>query len=89
MLLIRSLTVSFDDESKEALEENMKEWQRRRQGGQTYESGGASNAKENNVVLPLGQGEWDEPLGLPLCLVCQNVRSRLCEEVLRCIRSEC
>lgn len=24
--------------------------------------------------LPLGQGEFDEPIGLPLIVVCQNVR---------------
>ncbi|KAJ9645829.1 hypothetical protein H2199_002870 [Coniosporium tulheliwenetii] len=25
-----------------------------------------------NVPTPLGPGEWDEPLGIPLCVVCQN-----------------
>ena len=24
-------------------------------------------------LLPLGQGEYDEPIGLPLIVVCQNV----------------
>ena len=24
-------------------------------------------------LLPLGQGEYDEPIGLPLVVVCQNV----------------
>lgn len=31
---------------------------------------GSSSGEDS--VLPLGPGEWDEPLGLPLCLVCQN-----------------
>jgi dynein light intermediate chain 1 len=30
-----------------------------------------SNALDN-VKVPLGRGEWDEPLGIPLCVVCQN-----------------
>lgn len=25
------------------------------------------------VTLPLGKGEFDEPIGLPLCVICQNV----------------
>jgi hypothetical protein len=25
-------------------------------------------------TLPLSQGEYDEPIGLPLVVVCQNVR---------------
>ena len=34
---------------------------------------------EADVNVPLGQGEWDEPLGIPLCVVCHNV----------CFRAEC
>lgn len=29
-------------------------------------------ATEDDVVLPLGPGEWEEALGLPLCVVCYN-----------------
>ena len=31
----------------------------------------ASNEGDSSV--PLGPGEWSDPLGLPLCVVCQNV----------------
>ena len=50
----------------------MKEWQHRRQGGPAYDSSG--NANEGNIMIPLSQGEWDEALGLPLCVVCHSVR---------------
>ena len=53
--------------------EIMEEWQQRRRGpGVGYEGSGGGLA-EGNVVIPLGPGEWDEALGLPLCVVCHNV----------------
>jgi len=33
---------------------------------------GTSVATDGDVSLPLGPGEWEEALGLPLCVVCQN-----------------
>lgn len=53
----------------------MKEWQQRKRGLPTYDTGGSSTGNETSVTLPLSQGEWDEPLGLPLCVVCHGVRS--------------
>lgn len=47
-------------------------WRDRGRGGSTLDSGG-STATEGDVSLPLGPGEWEEALGLPLCVVCQNV----------------
>lgn len=58
--------MSLDDASKLVLEENI----------QILQDKGRNLAQEGssieNVKIPLGPGEWDEPLGLPLCVVCQN-----------------
>lgn len=32
------------------------------------------------VTMPLGPGEWDEGLGIPMCVVCQGVRAKLSSE---------
>ena len=74
IILIRSITTSLPDDSKQALEEIMKEWKEKKRGISSYDAGATSGGNETNVALPLGQGEWDEPLGLPLCVVCHNVR---------------
>ena len=49
-------------------------WRDRGRGGNALDGGGTSNTAEGDVSLPLGPGEWEEALGLPLCVVCQNVR---------------
>ncbi|KAF1999050.1 dynein [Amniculicola lignicola CBS 123094] len=67
--VLRSLIVSLDDASKEVLEENIMVLQDKGRGGASEASG--ANASDS-VKMPLGQGEWDEPLGIPLCVVCQN-----------------
>lgn len=59
--------MSLDEESKHAMEENVVHWRDTKRGN-TLEG---SNPSED-TALPLGPGEWDEPLGLPLCIVCQN-----------------
>lgn len=48
-------------------------WRDRGRGGNSLDGGGVSNSIEGDVSLPLGPGEWEEALGLPLCVVCQNV----------------
>jgi dynein light intermediate chain 1 len=64
--VLRSLILSLDDASKMVLEENI----------QTLQDKGRNMVSEassmENVKIPLGPGEWDEPLGIPLCVVCQN-----------------
>lgn len=64
--VLRSLILSLDDASKVVLEENI----------QTLQDKGRSIVSEgsglDDVKIPLGPGEWDEPLGIPLCVVCQN-----------------
>lgn len=50
----------------------MKNWRESRGG-----SPAGANTLDSlpDVSLPLGPGELDEELGLPLCVVCQNVSS--------------
>ncbi|KAJ4299698.1 hypothetical protein N0V90_004944 [Kalmusia sp. IMI 367209] len=66
--VLRSLILSLDDASKEVLEENISTLQDK---GRTV-GGSESNSALENVKVPMGPGEWDEPLGIPLCVVCQN-----------------
>ena len=52
----------------------MVSWRERGRGGNALDGGGVNNSSDADVSLPHGPGEWDEALGLPLCVVCQNVR---------------
>ena len=53
----------------------MLSWRDRGRGGGSTNLDGTGTAAgaEGDVSLPLGPGEWDDWLGLPLCVVCQNV----------------
>jgi dynein light intermediate chain 1 len=53
--------------------EVMISWRDRGRGTTTLDGVGVSTSAEGDVTLPLGPGEWEEALGLPLCVVCQNV----------------
>lgn len=66
--VLRSLILSLDDGSKEVLEENITTLQDK---GRII-GGAEGNSALDNVKVPMGPGEWDEPLGIPLCVVCQN-----------------
>ncbi|KAF6239753.1 hypothetical protein HO173_002299 [Letharia columbiana] len=68
--MIRDITSSLGDAPTESMERTMKEWQQRKRGISAYDTGSTGN--EGSVTLPLSQGEWDEPLGLPLCVVCHG-----------------
>lgn len=65
--MLRSLVLSLDDATKEALEENTALLQAK---GRNL--GGEGSTALEDVKVPMGPGEWDETLGLPLCVVCQN-----------------
>ncbi|KAH6605274.1 hypothetical protein Trco_006981 [Trichoderma cornu-damae] len=58
------------------MEEVMNTWKERGRGGSSVNLDGTPSATaangDSNGSLPLGPGEWTEPLGLPLCVVCQN-----------------
>ena len=65
---LRSLLLSLNDDCKDALEENIKNW--RGKGRNTsIDPSILSQAGPDSIF---GPGEWDEPLGLPISVVCQN-----------------
>ena len=84
--MLRDITSSLGDAPTESMEQTMKEWQQRKRGISTYDTGGSNTGNEGSVTLPLNQGEWDEPLGLPLCVVCHGVRTfvYIVENLLGC-----
>lgn len=52
----------------------MTDWRERRRGGRvTTDAGDGLAELKEDVFVPLGAGEWDEAVGLPICVVCQNV----------------
>ncbi|KAI9783301.1 MAG: hypothetical protein M1816_001433 [Peltula sp. TS41687] len=76
--LVRSLLASLDHDCQDVMERAMKDWQRERRTGGSH-AGAAGGSSTNtklgilpDVSLPLGPGELDDMLGLPLCVVCQN-----------------
>lgn len=66
--LLTLVTSSLDEASQFALQENMSAWQHRR------DRDIATSMTDNHTPLPLGPGEHDDPLGLPLLVVCQNAQ---------------
>jgi dynein light intermediate chain 1 len=60
------------------MEEVMSAWKERGRGGAATNLDGTPSAtatgSDGDSSLPLGPGEWEEPLGLPLCVVCQNAQ---------------
>ncbi len=78
--LLRQLLESLDDERQDAMSELMTSWRNRGRGGSgssggVYKSEGGSRvgSTTEEISIPLGPGEWDDPLGLPLCVICQHV----------------
>lgn len=71
---LKEVLTSLDEDTKDVMEEIMNEWQQRRRGGNAYDLSGSGTANnESSITIPLGPGEWDEALGLPLCVACYNV----------------
>ncbi len=71
---MRQVLASLDHETEEVMQEIMTEWRERRRGESVAaDSGGGNSDLKENVSIPLGPGEWDEALGIPICVVCQNV----------------
>jgi dynein light intermediate chain 1 len=71
--LLRTLSVSLDKDCVEKMEEIMVNWRDRGRGGNSLDGSGVNSTNEGDFSLPLGPGEWEEALGFPLCVVCQNV----------------
>ena len=72
MRLLRSVLISLDDETKMVMEEVMTDWRDHKRGADTSSYTAGSGGP---VSIPLGPGEWDEGLGIPMCVVCQGVRT--------------
>ncbi|KAI2614997.1 putative motor protein [Hypoxylon sp. NC1633] len=73
LLLLRTVIMSLSPECKETMEEVMNSWKDRgRTGGSVNLDGTGAVAAEGDVALPVGAGEWEDGLGLPLCVVCQS-----------------
>ncbi|KAG9244633.1 dynein light intermediate chain-domain-containing protein [Calycina marina] len=70
--LLRTLFSSLEGDCKEKMEAVMLSWRDRGRGAHSLDGGGSSGTNEGDVSLPLGPGEWEEALGLPLCVVCQS-----------------
>jgi dynein light intermediate chain 1, cytosolic len=72
--LMRAVISSLDDEVKVAMEENMNDWKEQRVGPDAPHAqsaaGDGPSAERVSQIPPLGPGEWDEGLGLPLSVVC-------------------
>lgn len=70
----------INTEARNEMEEVMSAWTERGRGGASVNLDGTATAAatggtgDGDGLLPIGPGEWSEPLGLPLCVVCQNVR---------------
>lgn len=73
VLFLKEVVSSLDEETRDIMELYMKEWQQRRRGG-AHDAGG-SGMNDAGVELPLSSGEWDESLGLPICVVCHSVNN--------------
>lgn len=69
--LLRSVLLKLDDQTKIVMEEVMSEWKDRKRGLDSASTGVANTG--GPATIPLGPGEWDEELGVPLCVVCQGV----------------
>ncbi|OAA60249.1 dynein light intermediate chain [Niveomyces insectorum RCEF 264] len=70
ILLLRTVLVALSPECKEVMEEAMLRWRERGRGGPVNLDG--TTAAVDGDALPPGPGEWEDALGLPLCVVCQN-----------------
>ncbi|KUL92156.1 hypothetical protein ZTR_02520 [Talaromyces verruculosus] len=69
--LLRSVLISLEDSTKIVMEEVMTEWKDKKRGLDPNSATGVTNSG-GPVSIPLGPGEWDEGLGVPLCVVCQG-----------------
>ncbi|KAI0149501.1 dynein light intermediate chain-domain-containing protein [Xylariaceae sp. FL1272] len=73
LILLRAVITSLSPECKDTMAEVMMSWRERgRTGASINLDGTGAVAAEEEVVLPPGPGEWEDALGLPLCVVCQN-----------------
>lgn len=88
VLFLRSVMEKLDPDAWETMERVMTNWKRRRGDERTTGGAGVGGAARAATRTPtvdqaameevaLGPGEWEDALGLPLCVVCQNVSAPL------------
>ena len=75
VVFLKGVVSSLDEETRDVMDLYMKEWQQRRRGGAYDASGSGGTVSDGGIELPLSSGEWDESLGLPICVVCHSVNS--------------
>lgn len=74
--MLRDILQSLDASCMTVMEEVMISWRDRGRNGSSVNLDGTGAASgEGDTALPLGPSEWEDGLGLPLCVVCQNVRT--------------
>ncbi len=75
--MFRAVTQKLGTREHGEMEEIMDSWKTRGKGGASLNLDGTPSAAaasgDADSSLPQGPGEWADPLGLPLCVVCQNV----------------
>ncbi|KAF7549088.1 hypothetical protein G7Z17_g6622 [Cylindrodendrum hubeiense] len=70
--LLQEVLKKVDSEQHNLMEDVMSAWKERGRGGASTNLDGTPSATatsgDGDSSLPLGPGEWEEPLGLPLCV---------------------
>lgn len=66
MRLLKTVTGSLSQQAFSALEDNNTTWLH------TRDNDASTSVNDSHTSLPLGPGEFDEPIGLPIVVVCQN-----------------
>lgn len=78
--VLRVVLEQLDPDRAEQMEEVIESWKERGRGGAATNLDGTPSTTgaggDGDSSLPLGPGEWTDALGLPLCVVCQNVSTR-------------
>ncbi|EAA28729.3 hypothetical protein GE21DRAFT_625 [Neurospora crassa] len=75
ILLLRTVFQKLNRECSATMEEVMTVWRERGRGGGLNLDGTSAvptTSADADVSLPVGPGEWEDALGMPLCVVCQN-----------------
>lgn len=72
--LLRTVILSLDEQTKIEMEETMTAWKEKRVGpdAPSAQPGGNATTDQKSIptAVPLGPGEWNEGLGVPLAVVC-------------------
>ncbi len=68
--MLSAVVKELDHETKGVMEETMKGWEEGRIGA------GIMGGEAKTVDAPLGPGEWEDELGVPLSVVCLNAEKQ-------------